>query len=119
MKLLLTFVLCCVLTGAFAQVPKSKVPEKLQVPDSVRMFKGNDGRSLQKQLEVYPDGEKVSKSLLGNKQGDIAFLPQDHMPCVVPDSTSAAMMPNAWSGAKVPFQPGFRAIPNPALPKQP
>ena len=119
MKLLLTFVLCCVLTGAFAQVPKSKDPEKLPVPDSVQMFKGNDGRSLQKKLEVYLDGGKVSKSLLGNNQGNIAFLPQDHMPCVVPDSTSAAMMPNAWSGAKVPFQPGFRAIPNPALPKQP
>ena len=54
-----------------------------------------------------------------NKSANVALLPQDHMPCVVPDSASVALIPNAWSGAKVPFQPGFRAIPNPALPKQP
>jgi hypothetical protein len=119
MKLLLTFVLCCVLTGAFAQVPKSKAPEKRQVPHSVQMFKGNDGRSLQKKLEAYIDGTKTANGLLANKQGNIVILPQDHMPCVVPDSASVALIPNAWSGAKVPFQPGFRPIPNPALPKQP
>ncbi len=119
MKLLLTFVLCCVLTGAFAQAPRTKTPGKLHVPDTAQMFKGNDGRWLQKQLQVYMDCRKNSQVLLANRQGNIAFLPQDHMPCVVPDSTSVAIMPNAWSGAKVPFQPNFHPVPNPALPKQP
>jgi hypothetical protein len=119
MKLLLTSLLCCFLIGAFAQAPKAKVPEKLQVPDTAQMFKGNDRRSMQKRLEAYMGVTKVSKGLLATKEGNIAFLPQDHMPCVVPDSVSAAIMPNAWSGAKVPFEPKYNPIPNPALPKQP
>lgn len=43
-------------------------------------------------------------------------LPQDHMPCVVPDTEDIAIMPNAWLQSDQLLIP---AIPNPGLRKKP
>jgi len=51
-----------------------------------------------------------SLTMFGHK---LAILPQDHMPCVVPDMTEYSM-PNAWqAGASI--VPPVAAIPNPAV----
>jgi len=119
MKLLLFFAVSFIGAGAFAQVPNQKNPLTIPSPDSLRNFKGNNGEQLRKQFQEYFERRKLQSQLLANKQGNIVRLPQDHMPCIVPDSVSAGLMPNTWSGVNVPFRPRLHAIPNPALPKNP
>ena len=119
MKLLLSLAFCFLAAEAFAQVPKQMPPRTVPSPDSLRNFKGDNGEMLRKQFEEYLQRRKLQSQLLGDKQGNIAHLPQDHMPCVVPDSASAGLMPNAWSPVTVPFRPQLHVMPNPALPKQP
>jgi hypothetical protein len=46
----------------------------------------------------------------------IVILPQDQMPCVIPDTKGIAAIPNAWGRVTVPFRPLYQPIPNPALP---
>jgi hypothetical protein len=44
----------------------------------------------------------------------IHFLPQDNMPCVVPDTREIVPIPNGWKGEISPrFNPPAPAIPNP------
>jgi hypothetical protein len=50
-----------------------------------------------------------------NKPGVYA-LPQDNMPCIVPDTKDIAAIPNAWLRPSVPFR---SAIPNPGLKEKP
>lgn len=51
-------------------------------------------------------------SLKGKKPG-VYRLPQDNMPCIVPDSTKTVRMPNAWKGSKrIPYQSNPPRIPN-------
>jgi hypothetical protein len=51
------------------------------------------------------------------KYGRVVILPQDHMPCVVPDTNGLAKMPNAWTGVTIPYAAPYHPIPNPGLPK--
>ena len=51
-------------------------------------------------------------------QGNIIYLPQDHMPCVKPNTKDIAAIPNAWKNVEVPFRPKLTPIPNPALRSQ-
>lgn len=46
----------------------------------------------------------------------IRYLPQDGMPCLVPDTKDIVAIPNAWPKVEVPFA---SKIPNPALPNRP
>ena len=119
MKLLLFVALNLIFVGAFAQVPNQKNPRLVPSPDSLRNFKGNNGGQLRKQFQEYFERRKTEKQLLADKQGNIVRLPQDHMPCVVPDSATAALMPNAWGVVTNPFRPQYHTMPNPALPKVP
>lgn len=59
----------------------------------------------------------TQSSLLADKQGSIAMLPQDHMPCMVPDTKNLAKMPNGWNNVSLPYQSLIHPIPNPALPQ--
>ena len=43
---------------------------------------------------------------------NVASLPQDGMPCIVPDTRSVAAIPNPWNVLKTPVEVG--QIPNPA-----
>lgn len=46
----------------------------------------------------------------------IHHLPQDNMPCLVPDLNTTVAIPNAWGEIKVPFNSKTQRIPNPAKP---
>jgi hypothetical protein len=61
--------------------------------------------------------KKKPQAMLTNKQGNVILLPQDHMPCVIPNGSEIAFIPNAWGGTSVPYRPQYYPIPNPALPK--
>ena len=116
MKLLLFSAFCIFTTGVFAQAPKNNSPHVFQLPDTLKKFKGNNSDVLRKQLQEYLQKKNFQNNLLGNKQGNVAILPQDQMPCVVPDTNGIVQMPNAWNGLTVPYRPQFHPIPNPALP---
>jgi hypothetical protein len=61
---------------------------------------------------------KQQNQLLANKRGNVALLPLDHMPCIVPDTNTIIPMPNVCSGITNPYYSPYNAIPNPALPPQ-
>ena len=83
-------------------------------------FKINDGyksRLSNKQiLEAIKDSNIVLNNLAflkGRKPG-VYRLPQDNMPCIVPDTTKTVRMPNAWKGPlRVPYRSNAPRIPNP------
>jgi hypothetical protein len=117
MKPLLLSAFCVFSIHVFAQTPPQK-PGLSDQADIFKKFKGTNNDNLRKQLQEYLQRREAGNNLLVNKYGNVAILPQDHMPCIVPDTTSIASIPNAWSGATVPFQPQYHPIPNPALPKK-
>jgi hypothetical protein len=46
-------------------------------------------------------------------RGGIVFLPQDHMPCIIPPAPTQGLITNFWQGSNTSPAP---AIPNPAEP---
>jgi len=97
-----------------AQLPDNKNP---QLKDTLKNFKGNNTDILPKQMRDYLQRKKAQNNLLANNQGNVVLLPQDKMPCIVPDTSGLAKIPNAWGATTVPYVPQFHPIPNPALPK--
>jgi len=115
MKLLMLSALCFFSLCVFAQLPENK---NQQLVDTLKNFKGNNPDILPKQFQDYLQRKNAPNNLLANKQGNVVVLPQDHMPCIVPNTNGISKMPNAWSLPTAPFVPQAGAIPNPALPKQ-
>ena len=112
MKLLLFFAFCFLSVWTFAQ-QNNNCP-RLN-PEILKKFKG-DNDSLQKQFDNY-FLRRGNNNLLSNMNGNIAILPQDRMPCVVPDTRNLERIPNGWKGVAVPYIPQYNPIPNPGLPK--
>ena len=80
-----------------------------------------DGESLlrryrQEQVNKIPgDSAYTYKHLLipGDGKPGVYSLPQDNMPCIVPDSTKTVRVPNAWKGSrKLPYKSKPPRIPN-------
>jgi hypothetical protein len=117
MKLLLLSAFCFFSIHVFAQAPRQN-PRITDQTDMFKKFKGTNNDTLRKQFQEYLQRKGAGDNLLANKYGNIAILPQDRMPCLIPNTSSIASIPNAWSGTTVPFQPQYHPIPNPALPKQ-
>jgi hypothetical protein len=115
MKLLMLSAFCVLSFCAFAQFPDNKNP---QLQDTLKNFKGNNSDILQKRMQGYLQRKNAQNSLLVNKQGNVVVLPQDKMPCIVPDTSGLAKIPNAWGATTVPYVSQFNPIPNPALPRQ-
>jgi len=116
MKLLFICVFCFFSFWCFSQVPDNKNAWVMPVPDSLlKKFKGNNNEGLKHQFEEYLQRNKHQNQLLANKHGNVALLPLDHMPCIVPDTNAIIPMPNAWSGIVIPFHSPYHRIPNPAL----
>jgi len=75
-----------------------------------------DGESLlrrykQEHINKSPrDSVYTSNHLLipGNGKPGVYSLPQDNMPCIVPDSTKTVRVPNAWKG---PIKPPYKSKP--------
>jgi hypothetical protein len=118
MKLLLLSAFCIFSVCAFAQVPKNSNPYVYRLPDTLKKFKGDNTEAFQKLLHDYFQKKQFQNNLLANKQGNIVILPQDHMPCVVPNTNELEKIPNAWGNVTTPYISPYHPIPNPALPKQ-
>jgi len=117
MKPLLISVFCFFSFCVFGQVRDHENPSTMPFPDSLfKKFKGDNNEVLQQQLQHYLQLNKQQNQLLANKKGNVAFLPQDHMPCMVPDTNAIIPMPNAWSVIANPYHSPYNPIPNPALP---
>jgi len=68
-------------------------------------------------LAPLNDSTVLEYSKWQNKKPGIYRLPQDNMPCIVPDPTATVAIPNAWKGGvRVPFKTKPPAIPNPGKP---
>lgn len=95
---------------AMAQEFKYDIPKKVVVtqrPDIYTLPLSPQQRdSLIKQFKT--DMVKVGSG--------IHYLPQDGMPCLVPDTKDIVAIPNAWPKMEVPF---MSQTPNPALPNRP
>ena len=86
-----------------------------QLPDTLKKFKGNENAF--QELKDYLQKKKLQNNSVATEQGRIIILPQDHMPCIVPDATVVAKIPNAWGNIVVPYISPYYPIPNPGLPK--
>ena len=61
--------------------------------------------------------EQFRGIVIGKKAtSGIYYLPQDTMPCLVPDTKDLAAIPNAWLNVQVPFK---SFMPNPGLQDKP
>lgn len=114
MKLLLTVVgLSCCLT-VFGQTGNDNTSKLLKEYQRRQRFNSR----LQFQRPIYKDSLiKDLKNFYSKEQHPgICYLPQDNMPCLVPDTKDIAPIPNAWSDVRIPFQSN---IPNPGLKNHP
>jgi len=114
MKLLLLFALCILSLCTWAQRDNNNT-WRLN-PEVLNRFKGNND-SLHNQMQNSFQRKGDPNNLLSSIHGNVATLPQDHMPCIVPDTKNIAAIPNVWKGVSVPYRSQSRPIPNPALPK--
>lgn len=57
-------------------------------------------------------GKYFHDQVLKTQKPGVYALPQDNMPCLVPDTKEIAAIPNAWGKLSVPF---ISNIPNPGL----
>jgi len=107
MKLLLISVFCFFLF-AFLIRPRQKSMDNAFPNTLFKKFKGDTIKCC-----------SITSALLAtkrtNKSANVALLPQDHMPCIIPDTNAIKPMPNAWSGITIPYQSPYPPIPNPAL----
>jgi hypothetical protein len=111
MKLLLLLLSGCLINGN-AEAQNDKM-EKLDY----RVSKSFLSRLTNKSW-VAP-GIDTSKLLDGtafleHRKPGVHRLPQDNMPCIVPDSTKTVRIPNTWKGSlRVPYRSKPPQIPNP------
>jgi hypothetical protein len=104
MKLLILSALSLLSFRTFAQLKVEKSPFPT---NRIEFSLKNNNKDISK---------KFFEGNLRQEQTKIIALPQDHMPCVIPDTKSIAAIPNAWSNVTIPYRPDFHPIPNPALP---
>lgn len=107
-QLLLLLTACVSLTTTQAQEDQLDAP-KVDAEALLRRYR-------QEQVNKLPtDSVYTYKHLLipGNGKPGVYSLPQDNMPCIVPDSTKTVRIPNAWKGlAKPPYRSKPPRMPN-------
>jgi hypothetical protein len=112
MKPLLLLFICCVATFAVQAQTESTDLQKLKADaynlplfkDKARVFPNNND-SLTSSISGQP--------LLKSAKPGIYRLPQDGMPCIVPDTKDIAAIPNTFKGRiGVPFTGNRPRIPN-------
>lgn len=110
MKPLLLLTLCFSAVCVFAQNPEVK--KSLQLPQRFEVFINGEKKKLptDSSVAVVP-GKQL---FLFNAKPGTYSLPVDNMPCIVPNITGIAHMPNAFRGTvQVPYA---GRIPNAAKP---
>jgi hypothetical protein len=109
MKLSLLIAFCGFIVTAYAQ-QSDEALRKVTGKDKHDYFQNLLKRdSIKKDLVVFNFSSTPSPG--------IYRLPQDNMPCIVPDTKDITAMPNLWPSVTIPFKGG--KMPNPAIrPKQ-
>lgn len=114
MKSLPLLAVCCF---GFSLVRAQKpVPGITEIKPGV-FFDFKDGKYF---IKPVNDSSIVLQNLLllQNKKPGVYSLPQDNMPCIVPNTKDLALMPNAFKGeVKVPYVGRAPRIPNAVVPK--
>jgi hypothetical protein len=108
MKLLILFALCAFSQTAFSQIDQDE-SVKNRLEELYR--EGLDGEKLRRfTLPQKPGGVYEQQlDVAGSRKPGIYSLPQDRMPCIVPDTGGLVAIPNAFPTAVVPFK---TTIPN-------
>lgn len=121
-NLLLFLLLVC--SSSYSQEIKS-LPEVRTFLDThqTRGIKDLNGKTIimpgmQNSLSKPLPGESKAKYIQTLPNGNMVFaLPQDNMPCIVPNEIASAAKPNVSSMPTLPYRyKGPGAIPNPAVP---
>jgi hypothetical protein len=113
MKRLLPLLLSCFLL--FESLAQDEYAQRFS--DEASNYKTSFNKTLQE--TAFNDSNIVRQNLgfLNGKKPGVYPLPQDNMPCIVPDSTKTVRIPNAWKGPKrIPYQSNPPRIPNPTKP---
>ena len=100
--------------SASSQTFEVDVPKIMKRSEALKLF-----RNTTPPQKIHKDSlmEKFRVSVIGKKANPgVYYLPQDNMPCLVPDTKDIAAIPNAWPHVQVPFK---SAIPNPGLQDKP
>ena len=95
MRLLLFLSLMFICNAAFSQTYKRYWPN---VGPQQPLYRFNLKDQVQKhQYDSLPHFETFMATL--KKDGGVVYLPQDHMPCVVPPAVALGFIPNYWKPA--------------------
>lgn len=109
MKLLPLFALCALSQTAFSQIDQDEiVKERLE-----ELYReGLDGGKVRCYSLPLKPGGGYGQNLesIGLRKPGIYALPQDRMPCIVPDTGGIVAIPNAFPAVSVPYKP--TTIPN-------
>lgn len=113
MKMLLLLLFAC---NAFIAAQAQNNPTSLQkLKQKIAELKERQGFSVNT-VRVDTVKQFSDLALLSAKPG-VYRLPQDNMPCLVPNTEAIAAIPNAWKGEiKTPYTPISPHMPNPAKP---
>jgi hypothetical protein len=109
--LLLLLTVCFGSLFANAQIESGKLPNFADKIDALKnLQRYSQGMALNDTAKQFFRPELF----LTNSKPGVHRLPQDKMPCLVPDMNASVAMPNLWKGEiKVPFQANPPQIPNP------
>lgn len=109
MKLLLLFTFFISSVWATAQTPGNGDPNVMKQFDLLQRLRDRTIRndSLIKGFQDY---------LSSQKQGNIIYLLQDQMPCLIPNTKDIVAIPNVWSKVTIPYKSDHHPIPNPSTP---
>jgi hypothetical protein len=117
MKRLLFFLSCCVASFVSKAQLLSGEVEKYQQDATNRNSVIQKLYALRKQSDTSIVKPPTQPYYLVNPKPGIHRLPQDNMPCIVPDMNATVAIPNTWRGEKkIPFRGAQPQIPNPAKP---
>lgn len=106
--LLLLFVSCIMFEGSAQDLRDETI--KKDIDQLLRQYQRGPSVDLSDSLFVLNN-----PLTLRNKKPGIYRLPQDNMPCIVPDTSKTIRIPNAWkSRVQVPYVSKPPRIPNPA-----
>ncbi len=117
MKWLLHLICCCAAsTVVNAQLLSGEI-EKYQQNAAHRNGVIEKIHALKKQSDTGIGKPPTAPAYLLNPKPGIHRLPQDNMPCIVPDRNATVAIPNTWKGEKkIPFRGTRPQMPNPAKP---
>lgn len=115
MKLLLLSVFCFYAVMSFAQTSGNN-PDVLRKYELLKKLSQGkvDKDSVPDKFHRYFRPYQFEVTIMSNKN-KVIRLPQSNMPCVIPDTSSIAQIPNAWGNVNVPFVSQYHPIPNPGL----